>query len=60
MEMNMDKVQAMCNTDLLELYAQKVRCDHYDPYETPPTMKALYEANVTQKDLLAEILLRMV
>lgn len=57
--MNMKEIKEMSNEALLMLYAEKVRCDHYDPFETSEKMQALYDANITQENLENEILSRM-
>ncbi len=54
-----EKIKNMSNEALLELYAEKVRCNHYDPVSTPSNMMELYKAQISQDDLFSEILSRM-
>lgn len=54
-----EEIKRMSNLELLELYSNKVRCDHYDPCVTPPDMQELYDANISADDLEKEVLGRM-
>ncbi len=57
--LTMEKIKNMTKEELLELYANKVRCDHYDPCNTPLDMVELYNSGISQDDLMEEILSRM-
>lgn len=54
-----EKIKQKGNPELLELYSDKVRCDHYDPCQTQVDMQEIYDANIRAEDLAAEILSRM-
>ena len=47
------------NEDLVDLYSDFVRVNHYDPCETPQFAKDLYEAGISVYDLKREVLKRM-
>ena len=55
----MQSISAMNNSQLLDLYSNLVRTDHYDPHTTPKEMQKLYDANITQDMLWNLILDRM-
>jgi len=57
--MTLNDIKDLSNRDLLELFADKVRIDHYDPYETPKFAKELYEAGITQDHIFNIVLKRM-
>jgi hypothetical protein len=54
-----EEIKQMSNLELLELYTDKVRCDHYDPGVTPPDVQELYESKISADDLEKEVLSRM-
>jgi len=57
--MTLEDIKKLKNPDLLELYSDFVRVNHYDPYETPEFAKKLFENNVTLGDIAGIILERM-
>lgn len=57
--MTLQEIQNLRNADLLELYSDFVRVNHYDPYNTPEFAKRLYENNITLGDIAGIILERM-
>jgi hypothetical protein len=57
--MTLEEIQNLKNSDLLELYSDFVRINHYDPYDTPEFAKKLYENNITLGDIAGIILERM-
>lgn len=57
--MTIQDIKQLKNSDLLELYSDFVRVNHYDPYETPEFAKRLYENNVSLGDIAGIILERM-
>ena len=57
--LNLESLKSLSNEDLLELFTEKVECDHYDPFETSNKMKELYREKITQDELRKELLSRM-
>lgn len=57
--MTLSEIKSLKNSDLLELYSDFVRVNHYDPYDTPEFAKRLYENSVTLDNLADIILERM-
>lgn len=57
--MTLEEIKNLRNSDLLELYSDFVRVNHYDPFETPEFAKKLFENNVTLGDIAGIILSRM-
>lgn len=57
--MTLDQVKALSNLDLLELYTDMVRIDHYDPFETPEEITELRKNGIRADTLEALILERM-
>lgn len=55
----MDTFSLTTDQDLLVMFTEMIRADHYDPHETPANVKALRETGITQHDLSDEILRRM-
>jgi hypothetical protein len=59
MTMTIEKVKSMSDSELLDLFKEKVECDHYDPNKTPDKMKELFEQRISQDDIAEIILERM-
>ena len=53
------EINSLDNEDLIDLYTDVVRVNHYDPCETPQFAKNLQAASITQSDLRNMILSRM-
>lgn len=53
------KLDHLDNEDLLDLYTELVRVDHYDPCETPAFVQELRAAGISQHHIKKFILERM-
>ena len=57
--MTLEEIKSLSNKELVELYADLVRVDHYDPCETPKFAKALWNEGISQYVLRNLIVERM-
>lgn len=57
--MTLEEIRELDNDDLVDLYTEIVKVNHYDPCETPLFAKQLYAAGVSQYDIKKLILARM-
>ena len=57
--MTLDEIKELDNRELLELYADIVRVNHYDPCQTPQFAVDLRAAGISSYDIRAIVLARM-